>query len=149
MACRAALLLTFVALLAHAPSAYASTAATADGALTYAAAPGETNSVSIVYDSTLKIYKITDATASPIGSGGCGAVDEHEVDCEDRSISVIVVNLRDGNDKWAGGDIQVVPSVNGGEGDDDLEGIGFLSGGDGDDTIKGLDAGTELDGDGG
>jgi hypothetical protein len=79
------------------------------------------------------------------GGPGCGAID-HEIDCDDKGIQVIVINLRDGNDAWIGGDVMVVPSVDGGAGDDNLSGIGFLNGGDGNDTVKGLDSGGILDG---
>jgi hypothetical protein len=46
---------------------------------------------------------------------------------------------------WTGGDIKIMPSVNGG-GNDHVSGIGFLSGDDGDDTLNGLDSGAQLDG---
>jgi hypothetical protein len=113
--------------------------------LTYAAGAGEANSVAIAYDPAISSYKITDSSAPVSGGPGCGAIG-HEVDCEDKGVQVIVVNLRDGDDKWLGGDIQVVPSVDGGAGNDDLTGIGFLNGSDGNDTLKGLDFGATLDG---
>src|SRR3954451_15817111 len=140
MTWRAAAVMACLLALVCAPSAGAATASVIDGTLTYAAGVGETNSVSIALDPAVNGYAITDTGALPVGGQGCGAID-HEVDCEDKNISVIVINLRDGNDKWTGGDIKVVPSVDGGSGDDDLEGIGFLGGGDGNDTLKGLDSG--------
>src|SRR3954454_15027144 len=145
MARRAAAPLALLIAFAIAPAAHAATASVVNGTLTYAAALGETNTVSIAYDPAVSGYKITDSTADPLGGTGCGAID-HEVDCEDKNISVIVVNLRDGNDKWTGGDIKVVPTVDGGDGSDDLEGIGSLAGAAGDDTLKGLDSGAQLDG---
>ena len=145
MARRSAALLAFLIALVAAPCAQAATASVVNGTLTYAAALGETNTVSIAYDPAVSGYKITDSTADPIGGSGCGAIG-HEVDCEDKNISAIVINLRDGNDKWTGGDIKIVPTVDGGDGNDDLEGIGSLSGGAGDDVLKGLDGGVQLDG---
>lgn len=142
---RVALLAAFVFALACAPSAGAATASVVGSTLTYVAAPGENNTVSIAYDAKIGSYRFTDTTAPVTGGSGCGAI-EHELDCVDNGISVIVVNLRDGDDKWLGGDIKVVPAVDGGAGNDDLSGIGFLNGGDGNDTLKGLDGGAQLDG---
>src|SRR3954453_15287606 len=141
---RAGLALFAVACLQAVP-AHAGTASVVGSTLTYAAGAGETNTVAIAYDATITSYKITDSSAPVAAGPGCGAID-HEVDCEDKGISVIVVNLRDGNDKWLGGDIKVVPSIDGGTGDDDLEGTGFLAGGDGNDTLKSLDVDSQLDG---
>jgi hypothetical protein len=132
-------------LLANVPSAAAATASVVGSTLTFVAAPGESNSVGIAYDAAIGGYKITDSTAPVTGGRGCGAID-HEIDCEDTGIQIIVINLRDGDDRWFGGDIKVVPSVDGGAGNDDLGGIGFLNGGDGDDTVKALDSGGVLDG---
>src|SRR3954447_10575415 len=86
------------------PAANAGTASVVGGTLTYAAGAGETNSVGIAIDPSINGYKITGSTAPVSGGPGCGAID-HEVDCEDTGISLIVINLRDGNDKWFGGDI--------------------------------------------
>jgi hypothetical protein len=141
-----AVVVVTVALLAGAQAASAATASVVSGTLTYVAGVGETNTVSIAYDNAIHGYKFTDTTAgSLVGGPGCGALDQ-EIDCEDTGIQVIVVNLRDGNDKWTGGDIKIVPSVDGGAGNDNLSGLGNLSGGDGDDTLTGLDSGTILDG---
>jgi hypothetical protein len=146
MARRSAALLVFLAALVAAPSVGAATATVADGTLFYAASAGETNTVSIDYDSAVSGYRIIDATANPKGGPDCGAVGEHEVDCVDRNVTAIVVHLRDGNDKWSGGDIKIAPTLYGGAGDDDLEGIGNLSGDEGNDTLKTLDSGSQLDG---
>jgi hypothetical protein len=131
--------------LVPAPSAHAATANVVGSTLTYTAGAGETNTVAIAYDSSIHGYKITDTTAKLTGGTGCGALDQ-EIDCEDTGIQAIVINLRDGDDTWTGGDIQVLPSVNGGDGNDNLSGIGFLSGEDGNDTLKGPDSGAQLDG---
>jgi hypothetical protein len=144
MARRSAALLAFLIALVAAPAAHGATANVVNGTLTYIAAPGETNTVSIAFDPTIG-YEITDSTAMPKGGTGCGSIG-HEVDCEDQNITTIVVNLRDGNDKWTGGDIKITPAVDGGDGNDDLEGIGSLSGGAGDDILKGTDGGAQLDG---
>jgi RTX calcium-binding nonapeptide repeat (4 copies) len=132
--------------LAHASAASAGIATVGGGTLTFAAGLGEANSVGIALDPTVRGYKITDATAPVMGGPGCGALDA-EIDCEDPGVSVIVINLRDGNDKWYGGDIKLVPTVNGGDGNDDLRGIGLLSGGAGNDLLEGLDSGASLNGD--
>ncbi|MEA2425345.1 MAG: hypothetical protein QOH13_1755 [Thermoleophilaceae bacterium] len=145
MTARALALAAFMLLLVSVPTAGAATASVVGSTLTYAAAPGEANSVGISYDATLHAYKITDTAAAVTGGPGCGASD-HEIDCEDNGVQIIVINLRDGNDKWLGGSIGIVPSVEGGDGDDELSGIGFLNGGAGNDTIKGLDSGGSLDG---
>src|SRR3954447_3279877 len=145
MAPRVVALLALVLTLVCAPSADAATATVADGTLSFIAGVGEANTVSIAYDAAINGYRITDATAPVMGGPKCGALD-HEIDCEDTGITAIVIKLRDGNDKWLGGDIKLVPTVDGGAGDDDLEGLGVLSGGDGDDTLKGLDSGAQFDG---
>ena len=145
MAWRAALVAMLVLVSLDVSVARAGTASVVGSTLTYAAGAGEANSVSIAFDAAISGYRITDSTAPVMGGPGCGAVD-HEVDCEDKGVSVIIVNLRDGDDKWLGGDIKVVPTVDGGAGSDDLEGIGFLSGGDGNDTLKSLDVDSQLDG---
>ena len=141
----AAVLAVLVALAVAAPAANAGTASVVGGTLTYAAGVGETNTVSIAYDTAIHSYRIIDTTAPLLGGPGCGALDQ-EIDCEDTNVSVIVINLRDGNDKWTGGDIKVVPSVDGGAGDDQLSGLGILSGGNGNDKLTGLDSGAQLDG---
>src|SRR5262245_37971945 len=125
MTCRALVLAVGLA-LAWAPAASAGTASVVGNTLTYAAGEGETNTVNIAYDNSVSGYAITDSTAPVLGGPGCGAI-EHVVDCEDTGISAIVINLRDGNDTWTGGNIKIVPSVDGGDGDDKLSGIGFLS----------------------
>src|SRR4051794_40587108 len=145
MAWRAALVAAFALAFMPASGALASSATVSGGTLTFIAAEGENNDVSIAYDSAISAYKITDASSPVTGGPGCGGLD-HEIDCEDRGISVIVINLRDGNDKWTGGPIKIVPSVDGGAGNDDLSGIGFLNGGDGDDKLTSLDVDTQLDG---
>jgi hypothetical protein len=136
-------LLTFA--LVSVPAAHAATASVGGGALTFTAAPGETNTVSIGYDASIHSYRIFDKTAKLIGGAGCGALGD-EIDCEDNGVQVIVVNLRDGDDVWTGGDIKIVPSVNGGDGNDQLSGLGVLDGGDGNDVLKGLDSGAQLTG---
>lgn len=145
MTSRALVLAISALLLVHVPSAAAATATVVGSTLTFVAAPGESNSVGIAYDTAVGGYKITDSTAPVTGGPGCGAID-HEIDCEDSGVQIIVINLRDGNDTWFGGNIKIVPSVDGGAGDDDLGGIGFLLGGDGNDTVKALDSGGVLDG---
>src|SRR5947209_1997802 len=88
-----------VLLLTQAAAANAGIATVSGGTLTYAAAPGETNTVAIALDPSVNGYKITDSTAPVIGGPGCGSID-HEIDCEDTGISVIVISLGDGNDTW-------------------------------------------------
>jgi hypothetical protein len=136
-------LLTFA--LVSVPAAHAATASVGGGTLTFTAAPGETNTVSIGYDASINSYRIFDRTANLIGGAGCGALGD-EIDCENNGVQVIVINLRDGDDVWTGGDIKIVPSVNGGDGNDQLSGLGILDGGDGNDTLKGLDSGAQLTG---
>ena len=70
-------------------------------------------SVSIALDPSVNGYKITDSTAPVLGGQGCGAID-HDIECEDTGISVIVIDLGDGNDTWLGGDIKITPAVEGG-----------------------------------
>lgn len=136
-----------IALLA-APTAVASSATVDGSTLTFVAGPGEANTVSIAYDASLASYKITDTTAATTGGPGCGAI-EHEINCDGVAVKSIVINLRDGNDRWLGGDISLVPSVDGGPGDDELSGLGILNGGDGNDTLQALDVGSALNGDDG
>jgi hypothetical protein len=140
-----AVLVAVLCALALASSASASTANLVGGTLSFVAAPGEANTVSIAYDPTIAAYRFTDSTATTTGGAGCGA-SEHEISCEGAGVQVIVISLRDGNDRWTGGDITIIPSVDGGAGDDDLSGLGFLNGGDGNDTVKGLDIGATLTG---
>jgi hypothetical protein len=142
---RALVLAILLTLLVAVPAAHAGTATVVDSTLSYIAGAGETNTVSIAYDNTLGAYRITDTTAPVMGGPGCGAVDQ-EIDCEDKGIQIVIVNLRDGNDKWTGGDIKLTPSVEGGDGNDELSGIGFLSGGPGDDVLRGTDGGSQMDG---
>ena len=141
----AAVLLGSAVALLHAPAAGAATGNVGGGALTFAGEPGEANTVSISYDAASGIYKFTDPTGTFTSGSGCGGLG-HDLYCNDDNVSLIVVNLLDGNDKWLGGDSKVAPVVDGGDGNDDLEGIGLLAGGDGNDTLKSADAGTQLDG---
>src|SRR4051794_37013240 len=113
---RAIALSAVVSMVWLAPQATASTASLDGKTLTFLAGPGEANTVSIAYDATLASYKISDTTAATTGGNGCGAA-EHEIDCEGAQVQVIVINLRDGNDRWLGGDIKLLPSIDGGAGD--------------------------------
>lgn len=134
--------------LSPAPAAVASRATVDGSTLTFVAGAGEANSVAIAYDATIASFKITDSTATTSGGPGCGAT-EHEINCDGLAVRAIVINLRDGNDRWLGGDISIVPSVDGGAGDDELSGLGLLNGGDGNDTLRALDIGSALNGDDG
>lgn len=141
-------LVVLFSVLWAAPSAGASSATVDGTTLTFVAGAGEANTVSIAYDAMLASYRITDSTATATGGPGCGAID-HEINCDGIAVKSIVINLRDGNDRWLGGDISIMPSVDGGPGNDELTGVGFLNGGDGDDALRAPDAGGMLNGDGG
>jgi len=151
------ILLTAVVLaLCSAPAAFAGTVAvgpTAAGplALTYTAAPGERNQVTLTLAGINFPYDIVvrDAAAAVVAGPGCLALDERAVGCKNPVIkpSFDESTLRVSIDAGDGDDTVTVPtaygrptSVYGGDGHDVLTGVGLLSGGPGDDVLTGGDS---------
>ena len=116
------------------PLAQAATADVALRRLVYAAAPGETNSLTVI--SRPDTYRLVDAGARIDPGRGCTAVSPSEVECKREGVRELDIRLGDGNDLVTvsgatPGDLR------GGEGNDALEG------GDGGDILRG-DAGDDV-----
>ena len=130
----ASFLAAAVALAGPAPAS-ASTVGVLTGALSYTAAPGEVNNITVVQNGLFQ--RVSDSGASITPGLGCLPILSTVVDC--LSVTSLGLNTGDGNDT-----VQVLSSllsvVNGGDGGDVLigsTGIDTLNGGDGDDVLDG------------
>jgi Ca2+-binding RTX toxin-like protein len=126
-----------------------STVSVSAGVLTYAAAPGETNSLTATLNTPN--YRLADSGAPITPGSGCTAVDVNTVDCA--GVTSVDVMLDDMNDT-ASVTLGVPATLHGGTGDDTLTGHSeddVLIGDGGDDVLSGaaghdlLDGGTGAD----
>jgi Ca2+-binding RTX toxin-like protein len=146
-----------VAALAFPSSSLAGTATASDGFVSYVAAAGETNRVTVT--GSLAGARVVDLGAPIIAGAGCAAVSANEAVCSRRfpfpRVRVVVRDLDDfvlvsgAPDIWmlggAGNDVLNIGHpgrgvLSGGEGDDTLDGGAFndyLRGGLGDDVLRG------------
>jgi Ca2+-binding RTX toxin-like protein len=124
--------------------ATAATASLAGSTLTYDAAPGEANHLTVDFAAP-STYTLTDTGAPISPASGCEAVTANQARCTVRvTTRLLAVSLGDGNDF-----VQLPAQVHnqltdllvhGGPGDDELNGGGFsenLAGEEGNDTIRG------------
>jgi hypothetical protein len=158
-------LLAAVLTLALAPAAAASTVSVEGGILVVAAAPGETNDVSVSQhvppgSSAPTEYAVKDSSAGTTPGQGCGPdpllpPQGSPVVCSATGVQSIVIRLGDGDDAATpstrdipiglygeGGSDRITvfatgALVDGGEGDDDLQGGDDVRGGPGNDRITG------------
>jgi Ca2+-binding RTX toxin-like protein len=150
-----------------APAANAADVTLAGTYVTYSAAAGETNDLSIQVDRTdfsthglitlegpsIRTFTLTDASAPVHAGDGCVQQSASQVICVSTSATRIRVFLGDGDDKLhaLGADsvALVTESVDGGPGTDALTGGPYrdrLYGGDGDDRLGGGSGGDRLEG---
>lgn len=109
---------------------------------TYAAEPGETNDVVITQAG--QMITVQDSGAVINAGDGCSSVDAHEVNCTITLIDGLDVFLRDRGDSFALTGDSEVWKVFGGNGNDTLQQAcpsrcAFLNGGAGDDVLEGRD----------
>ena len=134
--------------LAAAPAASAGTASVADGKLTFEAAPGELNRVTVTQSGS--DFTVRDAGAAVTAGAGCSGGGESATCTGAQSV---VARLADGEDVFElapGGSAPV--SAEGGIGDDVLRGAGGndeIRGGDGNDSLEGAGGVDRLHGEAG
>jgi Ca2+-binding RTX toxin-like protein len=139
--------LTVLVYLALAPTgqvAFGSTANVSAGVLTYTAAAGETNNVTVSLN--FPNYRVSDGGASITAGAGCTTVDPNTVDCS--GVASASVTLDDMDD-IASAAIDLPSTLNGGAGNDQLTGSmhgDVLIGEVGDDVLSGLAGSDLLDG---
>jgi Ca2+-binding RTX toxin-like protein len=114
----------------------------------FTGAPGEANRVSGIVDLFAAQTTFHDDAASISAGAGCMPIDTHTVRCNAAITPLVLFDVGDGNDAvrapdnyFAGGIV-----VNGGDGDDVLQGTGTLNGGPGSDTLVGGPADDTLNG---
>jgi Ca2+-binding RTX toxin-like protein len=119
-----------IAALALLPgSALASSVTSAAGTITYAAAAGETNTLTVTDTGTN--YRFDDPGVTLLMPTGCTPVDNNTADCAKAGITSIVVNANDMNDTISVAPVTIATTLNGDAGDD------LLTGGLGPDTFDG------------
>jgi Ca2+-binding RTX toxin-like protein len=104
-------------------------------------AGSEVNRVTVGYDAGMDLYEIADSAANLTPSGACTMVSAHSATCPGAGIKTISVDTDAQNDSIAM-DVSTIPStvtgnLDGGPGDDSLNGHGTLTGGSGKDQITG------------
>jgi Ca2+-binding RTX toxin-like protein len=124
------------ALLSPVASAQAAQITISSGTLTYQAAAGETNSVSVAPFFGRTYFTDSGAGSMSAPSPACTVVDSHHANCADASYTGITVNAGDGADQVDLTQVNQPVTLNGGDGDD------VLTGGQGNDTLNG-DAGND------
>src|SRR3954463_6974334 len=117
------------------------------GTVTFAAAPGETNSVSV--DRLDGALTVNDTGAPPTAGAGCKQFGTNAAQCPDSGITSLVIDLGDGDD-LAGLQIDATGldvTIHGGPGNDQLSGPGHVFGDDGRDSLNADETvGSVLDG---
>jgi hypothetical protein len=143
-----------IALIAFPAVAEASTASRSGDAIAITAGAGETNDVRVTVECCGFDATITDA-AGVTAAGDCIQVTPTEANCGGAPRGDLVASLGDGNDRFRES-VDTASfrsiSVDGGPGDDTLEGdqaIDIIHGGDGNDTIAGGSSDDQLFGDAG
>ena len=133
-------------LAAATPVAAASTVTRVEAQITFTAASGDENDVSMTLAAGM--YTITDAGAPITPGAGCSALDANTVTCASDGVTVIVAALGDRNESLTNG-TPTASVTYGGPGHDRLfggSGPDELSGGDGEDELRGLQGADLLDG---
>lgn len=152
--------LSLVALLAFASLASASTASKPLSILTYQAAAGESNNVTVSDDGTTLTLIETGANITSV-TGGCTRVNNQKLTCPLASVSAVIVQAGNNNDVLTSTASKNF-SVYGGDGNDTINSFGngltvnntlrgeagndTLVGGDGFDVLLGGDGNDSLDG---
>ncbi|WP_354697270.1 hypothetical protein DSM112329_02893 [Paraconexibacter sp. AEG42_29] len=105
----------------------------------YAAAPGEANRVTVAAAKTGGTWLFQDDGAPVIPGTGCVTIDEHTAGCTAANAQAMAVSVfaGDGDDSVRVPDDVPAYQVEGGDGNDFLQGAGWLSGGSSDDTLIG------------
>ena len=135
-----------VALAAGPAAAEGATVSGARMALTFDAAPGEANRLTVLRAPGR--FRVVDTGAAVAAGAGCTQVAPDTAECSDASIRKIVVRLGDGDDVVTAS-VSTETEIDGGSGNDRLEGgegPDELEGGEGDDELLGGDGGDVLDG---
>ncbi|HEX8741881.1 MAG TPA: calcium-binding protein [Thermoleophilaceae bacterium] len=150
------LLTSLLALLAVPAGASAATVSAADGKLTYTAASGEANHLTVSNASGLIRFDDTGVSAMTAGSG-CTSKGAQRVDCSPIAVAGVTADLGDGND-WLSGQVLLPFGVYGGLGNDQIAifagndvidagpGADSIDAGWGDDTIDGGDGADTISG---
>jgi hypothetical protein len=132
-----------VAISALAPAAAdASSVQLTSGGITYKAAAGETNTVTVARSGSTVTFDDSTATVNAIstsGPGSCTAI-VHHVSCTVPNTTQIKVQLGDGNDSVDASGVPDGAKLGGGEGNDNLlggPGADDLEGDEGDDVLRG------------
>ncbi len=142
-----------LAVLVFAPSAFAGTMSQSGSTLTFTAAAGEQNSVTVSADGSGHII-IDDIVPISVGSSPCSSVNDTEVDCgvpSEHGYSGVSLLLEDGADSASFNDDLPLSTrrADGGPGDDTLNGSSeadTLIGGSGEDSINGFGGGDTVQG---
>jgi hypothetical protein len=154
----AAALAALVCALAAPAIASAATAGVANGVLSYNAAPGEANHLSITYNSG-KYYVNDTGAATLVAGSGCSLYQPQWLTCNATGITSFSVDLGDSNDWFSDIWTALPATVHGGIGDDQIytglandhlygdAGNDTLNGGWGDDYIEGGQGNDTLTGD--
>jgi Ca2+-binding RTX toxin-like protein len=136
--CRSALLAAALLLLAPA-AAQAATVSLAGATLSYVAAEGEANDLSVSL--AAGVYTLTDAAGEPVTAGaGCLQVLPAQATCPSAGITLLSLDARDRADVIHIGPGTANATLTGGAGDD------VITGGDGADTLNGGTDADRLDG---
>ena len=146
------LLVALAAALAAPPAAGAATVTLAGGTVTFTAASGEDNRLTIGYDDSGSAYMTFADTGveSMTAGAGCSIQDAQTVRCPVSGVTgAVVVDLGDGNDYLGSGVFGRVTAIHGGLGNDTIHGgvdDDLIDGGAGTDTIDGRAGGDVIDG---
>ena len=142
--CLAAAVASVVA--AGAPTAHAASVGVARSAITFEAAAGEANRVSVT--TAPGVFRLADAGADISPGFGCRSLAANAVECERRGVERLTVRLGDGDDRLTA-NVGISTTLSGGDGDDLIEGTeadDLIRGGPGADTILGGDGFDTLSG---
>jgi Ca2+-binding RTX toxin-like protein len=123
--------------LAVPATANAATLSIAGSTVSFAAADGETNDVTVAL--AAGAYTITDAGA-PLNAGPCTQLTANSASCTAGGITALSLDARDRDDRIVVASVAVPVTLIGAEGDD------VLTGGDGGDTLNGGAGADRLDG---
>ena len=129
-------LIVLAVLLPATPATAATVSLSAANGLTFRAAGGEANDVSVELGRSAVVVRDAGAALTP--RGRCRTLDAQAVRCTFGEELSGFFDLGDGNDRLSfppGPVDNAVPTFAGGAGDDEIAGIGYLEGGAGDDRL--------------
>jgi Ca2+-binding RTX toxin-like protein len=147
---RSALIALLVLAAAPAAAQAADVSVVSGTTLTFIAADGEANAVSVSL--AAGTYTVSDAGANVTAGSGCSQAAANAVTCPVGSINLVSVDTRDLADTIALGAGTAAATINGGEGDDTITGSGLadtINGGADADRIDGAAGNDTLNGDSG